>query len=299
MNLPSSRETPIRSPPLQSESAASLPGGNRRSGSAASSSDLDDTDIPDLNEASIAVQNIKDMSEEERAVMLRKRNAIYSKRKYYKKKKEVSRLEATKYELESENKRLRNEYRRLETLLLDAKRKVEIMKASSPYAGISPGLLHPYAGQSLGSPLFGMGHAAGLSLAGPGLTHPDPLMQQAYLRSMMLDPAQQARQMELQRALLIQHDRERLLGDMLVGSNNPYMDVGAGGLGLTPQQQQHAETMGMHPGPGMGNRAYNPLPASSADPLRFQREDLPGGGAGGGKSNPRGGGALHPGVYRK
>jgi hypothetical protein len=62
-----------------------------------------------------------------KAESLRKRNAVYSKRKYYKKKLEVERLEKTRYELEEKNRDLKNKNQRLETLLKDAEEQIRLL----------------------------------------------------------------------------------------------------------------------------------------------------------------------------
>jgi hypothetical protein len=67
--------------------------------------------------------------ETQRLAMRRKRNAIYSKRKYYKKKREVERLERTRYELESSNLTLKLDNQRLEKLLQEAQDKVALHKS--------------------------------------------------------------------------------------------------------------------------------------------------------------------------
>lgn len=68
--------------------------------------------------------------EETRMSHLRKRNAMYSKRKYYKKKVEVERLEMSKYELETTNQKLSQDNERLECLLNNAKKIVQMMGES-------------------------------------------------------------------------------------------------------------------------------------------------------------------------
>jgi arsenate reductase-like glutaredoxin family protein len=66
---------------------------------------------------------------ENRSEILRKRNAVYSKRKYYKKKLEVERLEQTRHDLEVGNRTLTRENQRLTSLLVDAQEKVKIHDA--------------------------------------------------------------------------------------------------------------------------------------------------------------------------
>jgi hypothetical protein len=64
------------------------------------------------------------MVEDDATMELRKRNAVYSKRKYYKKKMEVERLEMSKSELGVANQRLRTENEILERALQEAQAKV-------------------------------------------------------------------------------------------------------------------------------------------------------------------------------
>jgi hypothetical protein len=75
--------------------------------------------------------------EVQRLIMVRKRNAIYSKRKYYKKKAEVERLEQEKFKLKVENHRLKNDNDRLESMLRKAQELVTVSKlfmSSSAFA---------------------------------------------------------------------------------------------------------------------------------------------------------------------
>jgi hypothetical protein len=56
---------------------------------------------------------------------IRQRNALYSKRKYYKRKQEVQRLERKRYDLQVSNQELRNENEELERLLQSVQRQIE------------------------------------------------------------------------------------------------------------------------------------------------------------------------------
>lgn len=66
---------------------------------------------------------------EKKAETLRKRNAVYSKRKYYKKKIEVDRLDQTRLDLEAKNRNLNNENQRLEALVAGAEKTVRIVES--------------------------------------------------------------------------------------------------------------------------------------------------------------------------
>jgi hypothetical protein len=55
----------------------------------------------------------------------RRRNALYAKRKYYKKKAEEDRLEGIKVELSIENVRLKDDRARLASVLVEAQRMVQ------------------------------------------------------------------------------------------------------------------------------------------------------------------------------
>jgi hypothetical protein len=84
------------------------------------------------------------MSAKERAAMLRQRNAVYSRRKYYKKKMEVSSLEAIKIDLETDNQRLQVENMRLATLFIEANQKINAMRK---YPGSQASMTRSFSGQ--------------------------------------------------------------------------------------------------------------------------------------------------------
>ena len=69
----------------------------------------------------------KGTNEEEQAAFIRNRNAIYSKRKYYKKKLKIESLQVSKNKLLKENEELREEGKRLELLLFKARRHVALL----------------------------------------------------------------------------------------------------------------------------------------------------------------------------
>lgn len=71
----------------------------------------------------------KAMTEAERAEMIRKRNAVYSKRKYYKKKTNIARLVEQRHQFEAKNKELQTEHRRLLNLLNDCQQKARVIEA--------------------------------------------------------------------------------------------------------------------------------------------------------------------------
>lgn len=63
-------------------------------------------------------------SAEEELAFLRKRNAMYSKKKYYKKKREISQMTETVYDLSAKNNKLKRNNAELEALLVDCERRV-------------------------------------------------------------------------------------------------------------------------------------------------------------------------------
>jgi sirohydrochlorin ferrochelatase len=74
-------------------------------------------------------------AEDDATLDVRKRNAVYSKRKYYKKKMEVERLEMSKSELGATNQRLRTENQILELALQEAQAKVLAIESLKGVAG--------------------------------------------------------------------------------------------------------------------------------------------------------------------
>lgn len=70
------------------------------------------------------------MTADERAAMIKKRNAVYSKRKYYKKKLTLSRLVDQRQDFQARNEKLKKENQRLECLLLSCQEKVKVIKAT-------------------------------------------------------------------------------------------------------------------------------------------------------------------------
>ena len=65
---------------------------------------------------------------DEALAQMRRRNALYSKRKYYKRKQEVERLEVKRYQLQSDNHRLRQENEQFEQLLQVAQQRISEQK---------------------------------------------------------------------------------------------------------------------------------------------------------------------------
>jgi hypothetical protein len=83
------------------------------------------------------------VKDEKRMVERRRRNALYAKRKYYKKKTEVERLEGLKVELSIENVRLQDDRTRLESMLVEAQRMVQSIESAENQSRGSQALRHP------------------------------------------------------------------------------------------------------------------------------------------------------------
>jgi hypothetical protein len=75
--------------------------------------------------------------EAERQAEQRRRNALYSKRKYYKKKIEIEQLESRKFELTIANTRLKEDNARLESILEDAQDKIQLIETPGSLRGRS------------------------------------------------------------------------------------------------------------------------------------------------------------------
>lgn len=95
-------------------------------------------------------------SDAQRLDFLRKRNAKYSKKKYYKKKREVKEMHDTVYDLADKNSRLRRENDKLERLLVEAQEKVAYHNANRGLLArghtrdsLHPSLLSPVGLQEL------------------------------------------------------------------------------------------------------------------------------------------------------
>ena len=84
------------------------------------------------------------MNEEERAKMIKKRNAVYSKRKYYRKKMDIMRLIDQRKECEDKNASLKQEQQRLKALLRSSQSLIEAKKAADAEA-LSLGTVLPAA----------------------------------------------------------------------------------------------------------------------------------------------------------
>lgn len=79
--------------------------------------------------------------EEDTAAFVRKRNALYSKKKYYKRKQEVANMTESMHDLRNKNNQIRKKNFQLEALLIDARRKVEMhlrLVASAKLSEMAP-----------------------------------------------------------------------------------------------------------------------------------------------------------------
>jgi hypothetical protein len=75
--------------------------------------------------------------EAERQAEQRRRNALYSKRKYYKKKIEIEQLESRKFDLTIANARLKEDNARLESIVEDAQHKIQLIETPGNLRGKS------------------------------------------------------------------------------------------------------------------------------------------------------------------
>jgi hypothetical protein len=126
-----------------------------------SANEANENDDLEMSAAATLISNSSPIGVEDDATLeLRKRNAIYSKRKYYKKKMEVERLEMSKSELGVANQRLRTENQMLELALQEAQAKVLAVESLQ---GVTGGTLlrqqqtqsQPLLNQQLSSSAFG------------------------------------------------------------------------------------------------------------------------------------------------
>jgi hypothetical protein len=126
-----------------------------------SANEANENDDLEMSAAATLNSNSSPIGVEDDATLeLRKRNAVYSKRKYYKKKVEVERLEMSKSELGVANQRLRTENQMLELALQEAQAKVLAVES---LRGVAAGTLLrqqqtqslPLRNQQLSSSAFG------------------------------------------------------------------------------------------------------------------------------------------------